>query len=323
MKVRLRARTLLAAMVLVVPALNSFAQPAPSLKILVGFPAGGAPDAVARAFADQLRQASGVTAVVDNRAGASGKIAIDAVLAAPADGQTAAVVPSTILGLLPSIIKSARYDPVRDFIAVANLAEYGFGFAAGPASGATDIGAYRAWARANPRQSSYATPGTGTPQHFLGAQLQKALGVELAHVPYKGGALAINDVMGGQVPLLVSTEQLLVPHEGQGKLRMLLVTSRERNPRLPNVPTAREVGLAQLEATDWFGLFVKAGTPAARVEELRAAVAKVLASSGYREAMAKLGYGLPHRQGDLAQQVASDQAAWVERFKLSGFTATD
>lgn len=316
-------RTLAAAFSVAFASLAAQAQQSPAIKLLVGFPAGGAPDAIARAFAEQVRQTSGVAMVVDNRAGASGKLAIDALLAAPADGVTLAVIPSSLLALVPSVVKSARYDALRDFIAVGNLAEYGFGIAAGPGSGATDLAAYRNWARANPKSSSFATPGTGTPQHFLGAQLQKSLGVELAHVPYKGGALAVNDVLGGQVPLLISTEQLLVPYEGQGKLRTLLVTSRTRHPRLPGVPTAREAGLPQLEATDWFGLFVKAGTPAAKVEEWRGLLAKAVASPGYKEAMARMGYSMPQRQTDLAQQVAADQAAWVERVKLSGFTATE
>ena len=300
-----------------------YAQQSVNPRILVGFPAGGAPDAIARAFAEHWRQTSELTVVVDNRPGAAGKIAIDALLAAPADGLTLAVVPSTMLGLLPHIMKSARYDAVLDVQGVGNLAEYGFGIAAGPASGATDIASYRAWAAANPKQSGFATPGIGTPQHFLGAQLQKALNIEMAHVPYKGGALAINDVIGGQVPILISTEQLLVPYEGKGRLRMLMVTSRERNPRLPDVPTAREAGLPQLEANDWFGLFVKAGTPQAKLEEWRAAARKVLQSPGYREALSKMGYKVAGGDADLTKQVAADQAAWTERFRLSGFKAAE
>ncbi len=299
------------------------AQPAP-VKILVGFPAGGAPDAVARAYADQLRVVTGATVVVENRPGASGKIAIDALLAAPADAQTLALIPSSVLALVPMIVKSAKYDAVRDFTTVGNVAEYGFGFALGPASGAADVGGFKAWARTAGKSASYATPGAGTPQHFLGAQLQKQLGVEMTHVPYRGGAAAVGDVIGGQVPLLITTEQLLVPHEGQGKLKTLFVTSRERNPRMPNVPTAREVGMPQLESTDWFGVFAKAGTPTAKLEELRAQLAKVLASAGYREAMKTMGYTVPQKQAaNFTQLLQSERAAWAERVKVSGFEATD
>lgn len=301
------------------------AQPTPvSVKVLVGFPAGGAPDAVARAFADQLRQTMGASVVVENRTGASGKIAIDALLAGPADGQTVALIPSSVLALVPMVVKAAKYDAVRDFTALGSVAEYGFGISAGPAAGVSDIAGFKVWAKAQGKPVGYATPGPGTPQHFLGAQLQKAVGADMTHVPYRGGAAAIADVLGGQVPLLITTEQLLVPHEGQGKLKTLFVTSRERNPRMPNVPTAREVGLAQLESTDWFGLFAKVGTPTAKVEEWRAQIGKVLASNGYREAMKGMGYTVPQKQSaNFAQLLQAERAAWAERVKLSGFEATE
>jgi len=300
------------------------AQQTNGLKLLVGFPAGGAVDVVARAFADQMRQVSGKNVIVDNRAGASGKIAIDALLNAPADGLTLAVMPSSVLELVPMIVNAAKYDAVRDFTAIGSVAEYGFGIAAGPASGAKDLASYMAWAKTHAAQSSFATPGSGTPQHFIGAQLQKAMGADLVHIPYRGGATALNDVMGGQVPLLITTEQLLVPHEGQGKLNTLLITSRQRNPLMPKVPTAREAGVAQIEITDWFGLFAKAGTPVATVQQLRTDLAKVIASKEYIEAMAKLGYSIPQKQAtDFTQQIHAERTAWAERVHLSGFKPTD
>ena len=302
------------------------AQPATggSVRILVGFPAGGAPDAVARAFAEQLRQSSGASVIVENKPGASGKIAIDALLSSPATGETVALIPSSLLALVPQIVKSAKYDSVRDFVTLGSVAEYGFGIAAGPASRASSIAEYKKWAVAHPKDSSYGTPGQGTPQHFLGAQLEKALGIELTHVPYKGGAAAVTDVLGGTVPLLITTEQLLVPYEAQGKLKALLITSRQRNPKLPSVPTAREAGFPQLEATDWFGLFAKAGTPSANAAEWRAHLAKVLASPKYQEAMKNQGYNVPSSQpSDFPKLLATERTDWAERVKASGFTATD
>lgn len=314
----------LLALALAATASAASAQPNAGVKVLVGFPAGGAPDAVARAFADELRQSSGVTAVVENRPGASGKIAIDALLSAPADGQTIAIIPASVLALVPQVVKSAKYDITRDFTALGSVAEYGFGVAAGPASKATDLASFKAWAKSHPKQSNYATPGPGTPQHFLGAQLQKLLDAELTHVPYRGGAAALSDVLGGQVSLLITTEQLLVPHEAQGKLSTLFITSKQRNPRMPKVPTAREVSLPQLESTDWFGLFVKAGTPAAKVDELRATVAKIVASPAYGEAMRTMGYSVPQSQpANFTQLLKAEQAAWTERVKLAKFEATD
>ena len=300
------------------------AQDQKTVKILVGFPAGGAPDAVARAFAEQLRLASGVTATIENRTGASGKLAIDAVMSAPANGQTVMLMPLSVLIMLPMVSASSKFDVARDFTALGSVAEYAFGVAAGPASGATDLTTYKAWAKANPGKSSFATPGLGTPQHFLGAELEKLLGMEMNHIPYRGGAPALADLLGGQVPLLITTEQLLVPYQTQGKIKTLFVTSHERNPKMPTVPTAREVGLGKLEATDWFGIFAKAGTPAAKVDEWRAQIAKVLASQGYRDSVVGMGYAVPKTQAVNYQPIVeSERAAWTERVSLSGFKATD
>ena len=300
--------------------------PSAPVKILVGFPPGGVVDAVARAFADHLRQATGgATVVVENRTGASGKIAIDALLAAPAQGDTVAVIPASVLALTPQVVKSATYDSVRDFSALGSLAEYGFGFAVGP--GAPNVGslqAFKAWAQANPKAGSFASPGLGTPQHFLGAQFAKLLGVELSHIPYKGGAAAVTDVLGGQVPLLITTEQLLPPYEAQGKLKTLFVSSHSRNPKMPQVPTAAEVGLPQLQSTDWFGLFAKAGTPPAKLAEWRALVARVLADPKYADAIRGMGYGVPAAQpADFPKLLADERAAWAARVRLTGFTAAD
>lgn len=311
---------------LALPGLGARAQTVPgTVKILVGFPAGGVVDVVARAFADQLRGLGGATVVVENRPGAAGKLAIDALMAAPAQGDTLAVIPASVLALTPLVVKSATYDAVRDFSALGSLAEYGFGFAVGPgAPGVSTLQGYKAWAQANPKSSSFASPGLGTPQHFMGAQLARLLGIELAHIPYKGGAAAVTDVIGGQVPMLITTELLLPPHEAQGKLKTLFVTSRQRNPKMPQVPTAAEVGLAQLESMDWFGLFARTGTPPAKVAEWRALVGKVLADAKYAEAIKGMGYGVPAAQPvDFTRLLTEERAAWTARVRLTGFTATD
>lgn len=294
------------------------------VKLLVGFAAGGPVDVIARAFAEQLRTQTGTASIVENRPGAAGKLAVDALLAAPADGATIMIAPASLMALGPLVSAANKYDPVRDFTAVGSIAEYGFAVAAGPLSGVKDISSYQAWARATPARSAFGSPGQGTPQQFLGAQLQKALGVELVHVPYKGGALSINDVIGGQIPLLIATEQLLVPHEGQGKVNTLFVTSKKRNPLMPKVPTAKEVGLPQMESVDWYGAFVKAGTSQAATNELKAKVQKITASPAYAAAMQKLGYEVAAQQpADLKALMATEQATWAERVKLSGFKAAE
>lgn len=295
-----------------------------TLRIIVGYPAGGAPDAVARLFGDQLRQLTGTNVVVDNKTGASGKIAMDSLLSAPADGQTIALIPSGNLLITPMTVKSVKYDSSRDFVPLASVAENGFALAVGPAAPNGSLGAFLAWAKLNPGKASFATPGLGTPQHFLGATLAKAADVELTHVPYRGGAPALNDVLGGQVPALITTEQLVATQHTAGKLRALMVTSPRRNPKMPDVPTARESGFPQMESSDWFGLFAKAGTPPNVVADLQKASAKVLASDSYKRALAEMGYDPPKMDASkLPARVLAEKDAWAKRIAASGFTASD
>jgi len=302
----------------------SQAQSSNPIRVLVGFPAGGAPDAVARAFADQLRQTTGENVIVENRTGASGKIAIDTLLSSPSDGRTVALIPSSIAILVPMTVKAAKYDVAKSFTVLGNVAEYGFGIAAGPASGASDVASFKTWTKAHPKQAVYATPGLGTAQHFLGAEIGKQMGLDLLHVPYRGGAPAVSDLLGGQVPFLITTEQLLVPLHKQGKLKTLFVTSPERNPMLPDVPTAKEVGLAQLEAQDWFGLFAKAGTPADVVQDWQAKIKTVVSSKRYHELVEKMGYSVPSEQfADYTPRLVAERQAWANRVKMSGFSAAD
>lgn len=295
-----------------------------NVRVLVGFPPGGSADLVGRAFAEHLRQATGATVVVDNRPGASGSIANEALLAAPADGSTVALVPSSLLALTPQVMKAVRYDPVRDFVALGSLAEYGFAVAAGPASKAATVEAYKAWATANPAASSFASSGNGTPQHFLGAQFQRLMGIDLVHVPYRGAGAAMSDVLGGQVPILVTTETSLAPHQGKGQLNTLLVTSPKPNPKFPGVKTARELGLADLEAADWFGVFASSRLQADQVKQWREALAKVLARPEFVASMAAMGNTVPASQPeDFTAVLKAEQAAWVRRVQQSGFVPED
>ncbi|OWT54211.1 tripartite tricarboxylate transporter substrate-binding protein [Candidimonas nitroreducens] len=295
-----------------------------TIRVLVGFPAGGAVDIVARAFADQLRQSSGTTVVVENRPGAGGMIAIDSMLAAPASGQIVEVIPSSQITLAPLVTKAIKYDPLTDLVALGSLAEFGFGIATGPATKETTMAGYKDWANAHPDKSNFGFPGVGTPQQFIGVELGKQLHISYTPIAYKGGANSVIDVIGGQIATLVTTEQLLIPYQKQGKLHTLLITSKERNPMLPGVPTAIEVGLPDLDERGWVGLFIKSGTPAKLVTQWRAAVEKVVSNPKYAATMRNLGYGVPAKQPeDFAKKLASERATWQKRVKASGFVATN
>jgi tripartite-type tricarboxylate transporter receptor subunit TctC len=297
------------------------AQETGALRIIVGFPAGGAPDAVARVFAEQLRIA-GLPAVVENRVGAGGRIGIDALIGAPPDGRTVALIPASLLALLPQVTRGFRHDPLKDFVPLAALAEYEFALGVGPGAPGASLVEYLAWARANPGRAGFATPGLGTPQHFLGTSLAKAAGVELVHVPYKGGAQAMADVLGGQVPSMITTAQLLVPQHTAGKLRTVMVTGARRHPRMPDVPTAREAGFGQLEAVDWFGLFAARSVPDATVQALRRAATGVAARAEYAKAVSDLGYAVSDPDATrLPARLEGDLKSWSARVREAGFVA--
>lgn len=303
---------------------SAWSQSPTTVRILVGFPAGGAPDIVARQLADQLRQHHQINAVVENRAGAAGKLAVDALLAAPADGQTVTVMPTSALMLVPLTVRAAaQYTAARDFVALGNLAEYGFGIAVGPGTPADKASTFSDWARANSAKANFATPGNGTPQHFLGVEYARLSNVPLTHVPYRGGANALTDVLGGQVAALITTEQLLIPHHARGKLKTLMVTSVQRNPKMPEVPTVRELGLQALEAQDWFGVFVRKGTPEQKQAEWRSLIERVVASPGYLRAIEEQGFKPPRSQAGLDARVAVEEQAWGDRARQAGFKATD
>ena len=164
----------------------------------------------------------------------------------------------------------------------------------------------------------------GTPQHFLGATLARSAGIALIHVPYRGGAQALTDVLGGGTASLITTEALIIPHHAKKDLRGLFVTSPQRNPRMGDVPTAKEAGHAQLEAVDWFGLFVRNGTPADAVGRVRQQATQVVNSREYIDAVTQLGYRvMPASPDQLVRKVEQDVSSWSARVKLSGFKVED
>src|SRR5438034_3136312 len=173
------------------------------VKLLVGFPAGGTADLIARVVADKMKDSLGQPVIVENRPGAIGRIAADAVKAAAPDGTTLMVMPIGPMAVVPHVYTDITYDPIKDFTAVALGATFQFAIAAGPQSGAKNWNEFVAWAKANPGKASYATSGAGSLPHFFGVLLGKQIGVAMLHVPYKGSAAYINDLIGGQVPAAI------------------------------------------------------------------------------------------------------------------------
>lgn len=290
------------------------------VRILVGFAPGGTADIIARAVADKMGPAIGQPVIVENRPGAIGRIAADAVKAAAPDGTTLMVMPIGPMAVVPHVYKDITYDPIKDFTPVALGATFQFALAAGPASGAKTWSEFAAWAKANPGKAAYATSGAGSLPHFFGVLLGRGIGVEMVHVPYKGSAAYLNDLVGGQVPAAIDAIADLTELHRAGKVKVLASSGAKRSTALPDVPTFGELGVAGVEAMGWFGFFAPARTPKPIVDALNAAINKALTSPDVAERLSKLGMDPATGSPEMfAKVVADDHAKWGPIVKASGF----
>jgi tripartite-type tricarboxylate transporter receptor subunit TctC len=246
-------------------------------KLFVGFQAGGGFDAIARALSEGLRTQLNSTVIVENKPGAAGRLAVETVARAAADGSTLLVTPSSVLTLFPHTVSKLPYDPLRDLVQIARLASFDYGFAVNTSSNITTLKQYINAVKANKDLGAYGTPGAGLTPHFIGMILARETGSSLLHVPYKGTAPAIQDLMGNQVPAVCATAPALVTGHKSGRLRVLATTGAKRNPDLPDVPTFAEAGVNNLLIEEWAALSAPAGTPKDTVERLNKAVLASLA----------------------------------------------
>lgn len=262
--------------------------PAKPVKILVGFAAGGAMDIVARTVGQKVSASIGQPVVVENKPGAGSNIAIRALIDSPPDGYTVMLVANG-LAANPALYDPAPFDPERDVVPVALVARLPVVIAASATSDLSSLAKLVAAAKAKPGAVNYATPGNGSTPHLAVELFARAAGISLSHVPYKGGAPAINDVLGGQLPLVAVNAVEVLPHVKAGRLRVLAALSAERVATLPDAPTIAESGYPGFEASVWHAFIAPRGTPAATVEQLSAEIRKALASPDVKERLAALG----------------------------------
>lgn len=268
-----------------------FAQARPELaRILVPFPAGGTTDAVARLLGDQLRGDIASTVVVDNRTGAAGRLAIQALKQAPADGLTLMVHASAIQSLYPYVLKQPGYEPWTDVAPVSTLCRIEFCLAVGPAVPASvrTVKDYLAWVGADNKNGAFATGGAGTPGHLLLVVVGQQARVELTPVHYRSGSAAFPDLFGTQVPAIAATLNDAVAQLATGKIRILGTSGDKRSALTPEVPTFAEQGFPQVVNVDYFTVFVHGTTPAAVQERISTSVRKALASPAVAEGFKKL-----------------------------------
>lgn len=260
------------------------AWPAKPIRIVIAFSPGGSTDLVVRAMSDRLSQELGQSLVVENRPGANGNVAADYVAKQPADGY---VVLATADALPASAhLYKLAFDPMKDFTPVIQLTRQPIVLAVHPSTGVTTLAELIALAKTKPGMG-YATSGAGSGQHMVGEWLAKLAGIQLTHIPYKGGGQAIVDLVGGQVQIGSLGSSPVIPHYKAGKLSILAQTTATRAPSLPEVPTYEQAGLKGLVLDQWLGLLVPAGTPAEVVKRLNAEVDKALALPAMRERFAQ------------------------------------
>jgi len=295
------------------------AWPAKPIRLVVGFPPGGGIDFTARLMAQHLAEGLGQQVVVENKPGAAGAQAAAEVARAAPDGYTLILANIGPFALVPGMMAKPPYDPVRDFTAVNQLVSTYF-VAAIPASlPAKSMKEFVAWAKANEGKVNYASGGNASITHLNGELLNQVAGTKMVHVPYKGSAPAITDLMAGQTHILIDVGNVIVPHVKSDKLRAIAVTSGERDPQLPDVPTMRESGYPQLETAGWQGIVGPAGLPRDVVNRLSAEVRKVLAKPEVREKLAAAGTPVTDRGPDeFAAFVRDENQRWLPVIRASG-----
>ena len=292
------------------------------LRLLVGFPAGGATDAVARRLADKLRGRLAANVIVENRPGAGAQLAVSALKSFPADGQTLLLSPPAPFLIYPFTYKALPYAP-SDVVPVSLVCNFAFGLGVGPAVPASvrNLKEFLDWVKADPARGNFGSPAAGAPPHLVGALLSLQAGVPLTHVPYRGDAPGLQDLIGGQIPAFSSTLGSFLPNLRAGRLRLLAVSGTARNPFAPEVPTYREQG-HPIDITEWFGVFAAAGTPAAAVQRAADAVKEAAEQADFVQGLADFGMAARASTPQaLAARMRQETEFWRAEVRRVGFTA--
>lgn len=293
--------------------------PAKPIRLIVPFPPGGGTDISARTVAGRLSEGGRWTFVIENKPGAGGNLGVEQAVKSPADGYTMVIGQTSNLAINPALYAKLPYDPLRDLSPVVLLVSAPVVLVVTANSKYKSLADLIAAAKSDPGAITYASPGNGTVSHLAGELLQRAAGVKLSHVPYKGAAQALSDTLGGQVQSFMSSVPSALAHVKSGRLRALAVTSARRSPELPEVPTIAESGYPGFEANTWYGLLVPAGTPAPIIALLNAEVNRVIAMPEVRARLASEGGntlgGSPER---FAAFLAAEHVKWGRVVRESG-----
>jgi tripartite-type tricarboxylate transporter receptor subunit TctC len=294
------------------------AYPTKSVRIVVGFSAGGTTDIVARLMAKELTSELGQSFVVDNKPGAGSNIATDMVAAAPPDGHTLLFVAVTS-AINQTLYPNVKFDLNRDFDAVALGAKVPNILVVNPSVPAKNVKEFIDWARANEGKISYASSGSGTSIHMAGEMFKLRTGLKTQHIPYKGSAPAVTDLIGNQVQFMFDNMPASWPHVQAGKLKALAVTTKTRSPSAPDLPTMEESGVKPFDVSSWFGLIAPKGTPKDVIDKLNKAMNAAFDKPEVKEAYAKLGaVAEKNSPQDFSKFIAAEVQNWAPIVKASG-----
>jgi tripartite-type tricarboxylate transporter receptor subunit TctC len=298
----------------------SLAQPASQpIRLIFPFVAGGTGDALARILAERMQSVLGQPTIVENRAGATGQIGTMAVKTAAPDGATLLITPGGPMTLVPHYNASLGYDTETDFTPVSHIVTFDFSIAVSPEIPVKNLKELGDWLKANPEKAFYAHPGSGTSQHFFGILFGRALGINFTPVSYRGSAAALNDVIGGQVPVLFSLTSDVIEQHRAGRIRVIATSDRERSRYFPDIPTFRESGF-DVQGTGWYGVYAPAKTPVSVIERLNKVIVEAIHSpeiAGKLEAMGFKPTGTS--PAELAALQKAESAFWGPVVKASGF----
>jgi len=297
--------------------------PGQPIKVLIGVPAGGTQDVLTRAIAQQVRDSLGPL-IIDNRSGAAGRIAVEAVKTAAPDGHTLLLGTASMMTMFPGAYRNLSYDPIKDFVPIINAARFELALTVHKDVPVNTLAEFIAWARTQGDKVSFGSYGAGTPSHFLGEMLNRAAGLKMVHVPYRGSTPARQDLMGGTVPVYFDTvggAQQMLP---SGRVKVLATSGDKRSPLMPNLPSFVEGGYKDVVATAWFAYYAPLKTPQPAIDRLRAEFARAVNTREVRQQLLQNGmYPVGDGSEALLKTMRDDTARWGGIMKAVNFQAND
>lgn len=300
---------------------TAWAQTGPA-RILVGFPAGGSIDALARIIGEKLEAELGRPVIVDNRPGAGGRLAVDVLKGQPKDGSVVLLSPEALQSLYPFTYTQLNYNPSSDMVPVAQVSNFAMALAVPATSGVKTIEDLVTWMRENPRQANYGIPALGTPMHFFGLTLSEKIQAPMENIPFQGSAPMMVNLIGNQIPAAIDVVGSVVEHHKAGAIKVLAVSSPERAPQLPDVPTFRELGYPEITGTGINGFYMAAGNPAEARERWESATIKVLQDPQVAERIRTLGFNPdPKSAAGFQEGITASTELWRPIIEASGFKA--